>query len=343
MNKTSLCRCVRLAPLIFASAFPLIGSAHPEPVYEHSGTLANAQIPDDTEARDEQERLQLSKDDLAVVALPADFNPVHSVLYFRQLVADRYDGKHTMLLNNESLEPENAWPYLSAFHPIPVRDVRYRQTLSYTLRVYDKTTQPLLMDGSEIIERIGDGVFRITAQVLDHKRPAIFRQLLAAPAGFEDAADAKRYQRAPDDPRVRQLAETALRAYALDERGIRSDYLKALCMSRWLTEHGALNVRRQFDVMALFDNPIAGNAIQFAEAAALMMRSIGLPSRVAYGYAVPVPEQQTQTALYIPHNNFGIWPEVHILGIGWLPLQVCPPTYDKERDVQARGDIPPCY
>lgn len=195
----------------------------------------------------------------------------------------------------------------------------------------DKQQAPLLLDGSEIIESRDSGSYVVDAQVLDYKKPAVFRQLLAASAGFADPEKKLHYLTKATHPGYRKLADTALKEYAIDEQGIRSDYLRAVAISRWLTEHGhRMPVNNTVDPQSLLNGSWQGSNNQFAQAATLAMRSIDLPARVAYGYAVPMSARAQERPLFITADQSHAWPEVHIKGFRWLPVDTCPPATNEQ-------------
>ena len=95
--------------------------------------------------------------------------------------------------------------------------------------------------------------------------------------------------------------------------------------------------------------------MHFAHAAVYLMRSLGIPSRVATGYAVDPSARQGGSALLLSGANGHAWPEIYVEGWGWTVLDVAPqhtvdaPPPAPDRDLQrllgelARGKstVPP--
>ena len=57
-----------------------------------------------------------------------------------------------------------------------------------------------------------------------------------------------------------------------------------------------------------------------------LMRTLGIPARVATGYAVDEAARNGGSALMITGQSSHAWPEVFIQGLGWVPFDVSPQT-----------------
>ncbi|MCA9601503.1 MAG: transglutaminase domain-containing protein, partial [Myxococcales bacterium] len=64
--------------------------------------------------------------------------------------------------------------------------------------------------------------------------------------------------------------------------------------------------------------------VHFAHAGVFLMRSIGIPTRVATGYAVPESNRQGGSGLVVTGADAHAWPEVYIDGFGWVVTDVSP-------------------
>ena len=69
-----------------------------------------------------------------------------------------------------------------------------------------------------------------------------------------------------------------------------------------------------------------GYCIHFATAAALMLRALDVPARVACGFVVDVPPGGEGQAVSVTDQNAHAWVEVYYDYIGWIPLEVTPPA-----------------
>jgi transglutaminase-like putative cysteine protease len=67
-----------------------------------------------------------------------------------------------------------------------------------------------------------------------------------------------------------------------------------------------------------------GHCEYFATAMALMLRSLGHPTRVAFGFRGGDLQAESDT-LIVRGANAHLWPEMHLQGIGWVALEPTPP------------------
>lgn len=76
-----------------------------------------------------------------------------------------------------------------------------------------------------------------------------------------------------------------------------------------------------------------GYCIHFATTATLMLRSLGVPARMAFGYVVTVPADEVGADIIVTDRQAHAWVEVYYDDVGWVPLEVTPST--------PRSGIPP--
>lgn len=74
-----------------------------------------------------------------------------------------------------------------------------------------------------------------------------------------------------------------------------------------------------------FTQATEGYCIHFATAATAMYRALGLPARMVAGYAF---EAEAGAAAQVLGENAHAWTEVYIDGLGWLPVEVTPGSYE---------------
>ncbi len=104
-------------------------------------------------------------------------------------------------------------------------------------------------------------------------------------------------------------------------------------------------------MIAAFLEQKEGYCVHFASAMAVMARTLGIPSRIAIGYA-PGQTADATTAgrpVYeVYTDQLHAWPELYFDGIGWLPfeptpgLDITPPDYSLPDYAQSSGtDVAP--
>jgi hypothetical protein len=67
-----------------------------------------------------------------------------------------------------------------------------------------------------------------------------------------------------------------------------------------------------------------GYCVHFAHAAVYLLRALGVPSRVAAGYAVSAADRDGGSSLLIRGLDAHAWPEVHLDGVGWVVVDIAP-------------------
>lgn len=127
--------------------------------------------------------------------------------------------------------------------------------------------------------------------------------------------------------RVRRLSERVTRE-------AKSPYDKALAIKQYLAK-----ISYTLDIKApplgadgvddfLF-NQLSGDCVPFASAAVVMLRSIGVPSRLATGY-LPGEWDEATGISTIRAKDSHAWPEVYFPGYGWVEFEVTPVISDTE-------------
>ena len=121
----------------------------------------------------------------------------------------------------------------------------------------------------------------------------------------------------------------------LKERKLKDDDLdgrRALVRS-WLNERcrysaDAAASARTDPVLCFLNESHAGNSTQFASAAVLLCRMVGLPARYVVGYAAPqslfTAADDGNCRAVLQDDNAHAWAEIYLAGHGWTPLEVTP-------------------
>ncbi len=75
----------------------------------------------------------------------------------------------------------------------------------------------------------------------------------------------------------------------------------------------------------------SGDCVYFTSAMVVMLRSVGIPSRMSVGYFTG--EQDTNTGNYYIRGKHGhAWPEIYFPGYGWVGFEATPPADSGEED-----------
>ncbi len=109
-------------------------------------------------------------------------------------------------------------------------------------------------------------------------------------------------------------------------------YDKIVAIERWLREEGGFSytldlpqLDRQFPIDDFIHTTKRGHCELFASAMALMLRSIGIPTRVVIGYRGGEWNPTDQSCL-VRASMAHLWVEVYFLDHGWLTFDPSPPS-----------------
>jgi hypothetical protein len=141
------------------------------------------------------------------------------------------------------------------------------------------------------------------------------------------ADDRAEYLKLPDDPRYKKLADEILGLVPFDLGD--DPMIKAYAITMWLAKNGIYSLKSKH---ASATDPTAhflfgdktGYCVHFAHAATYLLRAIGVPARVATGYAVEESARQGGSAILIASGAAHAWPEVYLDGVGWVVVDVQP-------------------
>lgn len=147
------------------------------------------------------------------------------------------------------------------------------------------------------------------------------------------AEDWKRhYTEVPPDPRYRELSDRIVRD--VDPRFVGDDVMKALAIKQFLEKEGFYSLEQKTlegtDPVAQFlFGDLRGYCVHFAHAAVYLLRSQGLPARVAIGYGVQTQKRGAGSAVLVFANEAHAWPELYVDGVGWVTFDVVPERSDE--------------
>ncbi|RLV09035.1 transglutaminase [Streptomyces griseocarneus] len=146
-------------------------------------------------------------------------------------------------------------------------------------------------------------------------------QLAAAPAPREEVL--REYTKVPGAvPRV--VEETARKVTA----GAANAYEQAVKLQDWFAADGGFRYDTQVasgsgkDAIAKFLEEKKGFCIHFSFSMAAMARTLGIPARVAVGFAPGTPLEDG--AVSVGSKDAHAWPELYFEGIGWTRFEPTP-------------------
>lgn len=260
---------------------------------------------------------------VAVVLLHDDYSPPTSVYYFRQGAFSQYNERRLVAATLSGVDEDvhNVFP---AGDPVEVpwspSAGLDRSTVESTVALLADHPRPFALEApiqfapapNPNLQRFRR-VYRVRSAVLTSDEVSLLGRAAGDPS-WDDATRAH-YTQGPPDPRYRALAE---RIVAALPEGYRDDPVaRAVAITSHLGHHGTYSLRSRHagaeDPTAHFlFGDLTGYCVHFAHAAVYLMRSIGLPARVATGYAVSESTRQGGSAILVRDADSHAWPEVFI-------------------------------
>lgn len=288
---------------------------------------------DNLEFRD-QEQNQDKQTPVAVVLLHDDYSPPTGLYYFRQGAFSQFNGRRLIGTTRDGLDRD-----VTAGFPVDAIKVpgapeagAERAIMESTVALLADHTRPFGLESPvefQAAQNPNPDRFRRVYRVVSSVLTGDFMTLMGRPAGDPawSAEDRAEYLALPNDPRYGELARKVVSELPPE---IQDDpVLKAWAISDWLGKEGTYSLKSKH---AAAEDPTAdflfgdkvGYCVHFAHAATYLMRSVGVPSRVATGYAVEESARQGGSAILISSGTAHAWPEVYLEGVGWVIVDVQP-------------------
>jgi transglutaminase-like putative cysteine protease len=282
---------------------------------------------DQTQNRDQQTPV-------AVVLLHDDYSPPTGVYYFRQGAFSQFNGRRLVATTRDGLDRDVA----DAF-PVDKLELKEapqagfdRASIETTVALLADHTRPFGLEAPVSLQAAmnpNPDRFRRVYKVVSSVLTADLVSLLGHGAGNpkwskEDRAE---YLALPKDPRYGELAKEIVKPIPPDM--LADPMVSAYAITSWLGKNGIYSLRSKH---AGAEDPTAhflfgdktGYCVHFAHAAVYLMRALGVPSRVATGYAVEESARQGGSAVLISSGAAHAWPEVYLDGVGWVVFDVQP-------------------
>jgi hypothetical protein len=299
---------------------------------------------------------------VAVVLFHDDYSPPSGVYYFRQGAFSQYNGRKLVTSGRNDVD-RDLIPHFPT-RPLEIVDApatnENRGPLETTIALMADHTQPFALEAPVEVEPMQNPypnrfrrVYRATSGVLTSDYAAMLDSELGSPKWSKDQWG--HYTEAPPDPRYRELAAEI--ASGVPEDLADNQVAKAFSVASWLGREGIYSLKNEHsgaqDPTASFlFGDLTGYCVHFAHAATYLMRSLGVPARVATGYAVSESARQGGSSLLLSGAASHAWPEIYVDGFGWVVLDVYPeraldpPEQPMDADLQrllgelARGASP---
>ncbi len=272
---------------------------------------------------------------VAIVLLHDDYSPPTGVYYFRQDAFSQYNGHRMIATTMPGVDDDVApgYPTTSLVQITHAPEAgRFRSTVETTVGMLADHPRPFGLESPIALIPSGNPDrtrFRRTYRVRSAALTADDWALIDLPAGDPSWSPEVRehYVHGPSDPRYAELARHIIADLPEEYRA--SPYAQALAITNYLGTNGIYSLRSRHasapDPTADFlFGDLTGYCVHFSHATTFLLRSIGLPARVATGYMVPESARQGGSAIMISGQGSHAWPEIYLDGVGWVVVDVAP-------------------
>jgi protein-glutamine gamma-glutamyltransferase len=268
---------------------------------------------------------------VAVVTFHNDYDPPSQYYYFRQSVLTLYS--HDQLVADASARYEqgtsDGFPVRRTAVPGEIPNHAQMVHMNITLlvphsRPFGLVTPISYSPASNPDPKRFERAYRDDSMATSSS----YTDLLSLPIANPVPSDPRAlgyFTAAPTDRRFAAVADEALAKLPAAARQF--PLARAWAIKSWLDAHVTYN--RQISHAQAAD-PVAdflfgdrnGYCVHFAQAAALLYRTAGIPARVSEGYAVPARQRGHGASLLIRSGDAHAWPEIYLEGAGWTVVDI---------------------
>jgi transglutaminase-like putative cysteine protease len=271
---------------------------------------------------------------VAVILLHDDYSPPSGVYYFRQDAFSQYNGRRLVSAHMDGVDDDVAptFPSQSVNIESAPPAGQFRSTVETTVGLLADHPRPFGLESPITLFPATNPdtsrfrrVYRVRSASLTADEYSLLGRRAGSPLWTPEII--AHYTRGPEDPRYAALANEIVQGIREEYRD--DPYARALAVTRWLGDHGIYSLQSRH---AGASDPTAdflfgdrtGYCVHFAHATVYLLRSIGLPARVATGYLYAESSRQGGSAILLAGANSHAWPEVYVDGVGWVVVDVSP-------------------
>ena len=280
---------------------------------------------------------------VAVVVLEDDVEPFGGMFYFRQTAFSRWNGRKLVRTYQREIDGD-LFESFPDFGPLE-KDVpgsgRLREDVPAIVALMTDHRQPPVLSAGRVISPMQNpdpSVFQRAFRSLSEVLTADPAALLGSEVGHRQwsASTWEVYRELPPDPRYRELAAEIIAS--LPEKYRQDPWARVLGAVQWFSENTRYSIRPGHasagDPAAafLFGSRI-GYCVHVSHAMAYLTRAMGLPSRVAVGYAYPGENRHRGSAILLRSGDAHAWAEVFLRDVGWVPVDPPMESLDPEMPV----------
>jgi protein-glutamine gamma-glutamyltransferase len=272
---------------------------------------------------------------VAVVLLHDDYSPPSGVYYLRESAFSQYNGRRLVATTRDALDRDALMQFPVGGElrvPDAPEATAERATIETTVALLADHSRPFGLESPVALrpaQNPSPERFQRVYTVVSNALTTDFVAMLGHDGGSPrwSAEERAQYLSGPSDPRYAALAQEIVKD--LPKEIAQDPMLKAWAVSEWLGKEVVYSLRSKH---AQAEDPAAdflfgdrtGYCVHIAHAATYLLRALGVPARIATGYAVDEASRQGGSAMLVPAGAAHAWPEIYLDGIGWVVVDVHP-------------------
>lgn len=284
--------------------------------------------------RDSQNNAADKETPVAVVVFRDDYEPLNSSYYFRESAYSQFNGTMLHFTTRSDMDQDLIAGFTNSrieAEQLPKAEDQ-RVPVRATIGMLISHRTPFGLESPIAYENTANPNnlrFKRTYDSYSLAPEYDFNYLIGRELGREDwsAEVWDEYLELPDDPRYQELAQrliTDLKPEYTDD-----PFAKALAIKTYLDENGIYSLKNEHayetdPTGSFLFGDLTGYCMHFSFAATYMFRSLGIPTRVGIGYAVPASNKAGGSSLLIQAVHGHAWPEVYFRDIGWVIIDPAP-------------------
>lgn len=170
--------------------------------------------------------------------------------------------------------------------------------------------------------------YAVTSRISRYRGIRLYELKAGNPAWSE--AERRHYLAGSPDPRYAELAAKitdGIERSKIKEQYRNSPLIEVRALQEWLGAHCTYSLHPARPAGAdpnadfLFGER-RGFCVHAAQSMALLIRSRGIPARLACGYVLPLEQRGNSSGMLLQANNAHCWCEVYLDRAGWIPVEV---------------------
>lgn len=270
---------------------------------------------------------------IAVLIFRDDYTPASGIYYFRQRVLSRFNGAQLVTAPAEGVDGDllETWPDQKSQATLSRVDPSLFSSLASRLVLVRPADRPFGLIDLETLTAIGNPdpsrfyrAFETSSRVFVGGVTDLVGRRAGDPNWSEGLQ--RRYLEAPEDQRYALLVQEILGGLTPEDR--EDPFKKAIAIKLWLEQEGTYSldppVEGSDPVSDFLFGDLTGHAELFARSTVRLLRTAGLPSRLAQGFAVSAAQRGDGSALLLTAGSAHTWAELYLEGLGWMPIDIQP-------------------